>query len=212
MKHILVTASVLALLASPALAQSNSATPSSQSPSGVSSSATESSRTALNQQDHTFVQQAAEGGLAEVEMGRLAEQKATDPAVQEFGRWMVTDHEMANRRLKAIASREKVTVPNQMSSTQHSEYQKLQGLSGSQFDHQYMQGQLQAHQKTVALFEQQDKSGENRALKTFARQTLPMLRAHLQEAEILTKGGGVASNPSRTMGSGSSAPPAHSAH
>lgn len=209
MKQILATASVLALLATPVWAQSNR--PVSRSESATTSQhQKEAGKTALNQQDHSFVEQAAQGGLAEVEAGKLAEQKASDPAVQEFGRWMVTDHEMANRRLIGIAKRENVSIPNEPSSTQQSQNAQLQKLNGSQFDHQYIQNQVQGHQMMISLFEKQEKSGENRILKAYARQTLPLLRAHLQEAEILSQGAGVASTPSRTEGSGSSVPPARS--
>jgi hypothetical protein len=75
-----------------------------------------------------------------------------------------------------------------------------------------MQGQLQAHQTTIALFEQQQKAGENPFLKAFAQQSLPMLAAHLQEAEIQTGHGGVAGRPSGTTGSGSSTSPTQSGH
>jgi putative membrane protein len=212
MKQILATASVLALLATPVWAQSNRPASRTTESATTSQHQKEAGKTALNQQDHGFVEQAAQGGLAEVQAGKLAEQKASDPAVQEFGRWMVADHEMANKRLKGIAKREDVNIPNEPSSTQQSQYAQLQKLSGSQFDHQYIQGQVQGHQMMISLFEKQESAGGSRALKTYARQTLPLLRAHLQEAEILSKNMGVASTRSRTEGSGSSVPPARSTH
>lgn len=208
MKQILATASVLALLATPVWAQSNRPASRTAEPATTSQPEHATGKTALNQQDHSFVEKAAEGGLAEVKEAKLAEQKASDPAVQEFGRWMVADHEMANKRLKGIAHREGLTIPSQPNSTQQSQYAQLQKLSGSRFDHQYIQGQVQDHKKVISAFEQEESSGQNRALKAYARQTLPLLRAHLQEAETLSKTMGVASTQPRTEGSGSTMAPA----
>jgi predicted outer membrane protein len=129
MKGLFAAVSVVALLAGvPAWAQ---APASSQ---------------ALNDQDRMFLKQAGDGNLAEVKLGQLAMQKAANPAIQEFGRWMATDHGFANVRLAAIAKRIGVAGFQPKLNSQDQQMQrKLQGLSGAQFDRQYTQMMVRDH-------------------------------------------------------------------
>src|SRR5436190_2322256 len=75
-----------------------------------------------------FAPTAAQGGMAEVEMGQLALQRAADPAVKEFGQRMVTDHSRAGAELKAIASRKQIQLPTEVTSSQKSTIDKLSKL------------------------------------------------------------------------------------
>lgn len=162
----------------------------------------------LSQQDKTFVHEAGAGSLAEVELGQLAEQKAADPAVREFGRWMATDHGFANKWLESIMREEHESAQPTLTAEQKQEKQRLEGLSGTQFDQQYIQHMVQDHEKTVPLFQKQAKEGHNPAIKSFAENLTPVLEQHLTEAKELAGNNGMAAGQgtNATQRSGSSSP------
>jgi putative membrane protein len=132
--------------------------------------------------DEAFVRNAAEGGMAEVKLGQLAEEKAQSEEVKKFGRRMVEDHTKANEELKQIAQRENINLPTAESRKDSQEYESLSKLSGEAFDRAYAQEMVKDHQKDVSEFKQMATSAQNPALKQFAQQTLPTLESHLQEA------------------------------
>jgi putative membrane protein len=135
--------------------------------------------------DMDFVMMAGMGNTAEIEAGRLAEQKAKNGEVKEFGRMMVNDHSEAQSRLKSIASGTGWNPPDSVDAEHKAIKEKLQNLSGDEFDREYINAQVKDHQATVALFERQSTNGANAALREFASSTLPHLRMHLQKAEEL---------------------------
>lgn len=129
-----------------------------------------------------FANEAAQGGMAEVELGRLAAQKATDPSVRAFGQRMVADHSKASAELKAIATKKNMQLPSDMNSDQKSEMDKLAKLSGAEFDKEYMSAMVKDHEDDVKAFETQSKDGNDADVKAFAAKTLPTLQDHLQMA------------------------------
>ena len=131
----------------------------------------------------TFASNAAQGGMAEVEMGRLAAQRASDPEVKAFGERMVSDHSRANGELKSVASKKGLQLPTDMNSEQKSEIDKLSKLSGAEFDKQYMSAMVDDHKKDVKEFETQSKEGNDADIKSFAARTLPTLQEHLKMAQ-----------------------------
>jgi len=133
--------------------------------------------------DQAFAMKAMQGGMAEVELGRLATQKASSDDVKKFGQQMVDDHTKANDELKSIVSSKGVTAPSMADSKSESMKTKLSGLSGAAFDKAYMQDMVSDHRKDVAEFEKEANSGTDPELKAFAAKTLPTLRQHLQMAE-----------------------------
>jgi putative membrane protein len=147
----------------------------------------------LSQQDKTFIQEAGAGNLAEAELGQVAEQKATAPAVKEFGRWMYTDHGLtANPWLAAILRQEHETFQPTLTAEQKQLKQKLEGLSGAQFDQQFIEHMVQDHEKTIPVFEKEAREGHNPALKSYAQGLTPVLQQHLAEVKELAGTGGVA--------------------
>ena len=130
-----------------------------------------------------FATNAAQGGMAEVELGRLATQRAGDPSVREFGARMVADHSRANSELKSIAARKGIQLPGDMTSDQKSEMDKLAKMSGADFDKEYMSAMLKDHQDDVKDFETQSQGGDDGDIKDFASKTLPTLQHHLQMAQ-----------------------------
>ncbi len=155
--------------------------------------------------DKTFVTKAAEGGLAEVQLGQLAQQKAQDPKVKEFGQRMVDDHTKANDQLKSIASQKGVTLPTDLNAKDKAEMDRLNKLSGTQFDKAYMSHMVQDHTKDVSEFQKESKSGKDSDVKSFASTTLPTLQQHLQMAKQINQSSGAKASNSSSNSSDMSA-------
>lgn len=137
--------------------------------------------------DARFAVEAAYGGMAEVRLGQLAQKNSGSQAVKDFAQKMVSDHSKANEELKGIASREKIALPADLSKADLGTYKKLSKLKGAEFDKAYASLMVKDHEKDVAEFERQATRGENPSLKEFARDTLPTLHEHLQQAGALEK-------------------------
>jgi putative membrane protein len=146
----------------------------------------------LNNEDKQFINKVEDGNLAEAGLGQLAEQKAAEPAVKEFGRWMAADHAFANKRLVAIAKDAAYQHQPTLTEKDKALQQKLQPLSGTQFDEEYLKGMVQDHQQTIALFEAEAQSGQYQHLKAYAQNLLPVLQQHLAEAQELAARAGAA--------------------
>lgn len=129
-----------------------------------------------------FVLKAAKGGLAEVEFGRLAAEKATDPDVKQFGQKMVDDHSKANDELKTIAQQKGIALPTELDAKDKRTRDHLAKLSGAAFDRAYMSDMVKDHTKDVAEFRKESKSGKDSDVKAFAGKTLPTLEEHLKLA------------------------------
>ena len=143
--------------------------------------------TALAAGDKTFVQKAAVGGIAEVEMGKMAQQKASNDQVKQFGSRMVEDHSRANDELKKIASSKGIALPTELDAKHKAKMDKMQKLSGAQFDRAYMDDMVADHKEDVSEFQKQAKSGSDADIKGFASKTLPTLQEHLTLAESTDK-------------------------
>jgi putative membrane protein len=141
--------------------------------------------------DSSFYKNAAEGGLSEVELGRLAQQKATNPAVKEFGAMMVRDHTAANERLKALAATKQVVLPDSPSLTQKASKTKLDMMSGDSFDKSYVKGMIEDHKSDIKEFQKEASEGKDPQAKAFAAATLPTLRTHLEKIEAIAKSAGI---------------------
>ncbi len=144
-------------------------------PSRASPSA--AAKDTLNQEDQTFVKEAGIGGMAEVELSKVA-QKSDNADVKSFADRMIWDHTTVNEELIRIATGLGVDVPKAVDPDHERMRQKLQTLHGKPFDEQYMQGMVDDHNKAVKLFQQEERSGSNAALKQFAQKTLPVLQEH----------------------------------
>jgi putative membrane protein len=140
---------------------------------------------AVGSQDEKFVKDAAVGGMMEVELGRLAVQKAANGDVKKFGQRMTDDHGKTNAQLKQLASQKSISLPTTLPADKRQEVQNLSKLSGAEFDKMYMSHMVKDHKKNVSEFEKQSSNGGDASLKSFAQQTLPTLREHLQLAQNL---------------------------
>ena len=145
------------------------------------------------QADHSFYRNIAEGGMAEVDLGKLAEQKSTDPKVKDFAQMMVKDHSAANEKLESLASSKHIALPKTLDASHEATKTKLEGMSGSNFDKSYVESQLKAHEKTVNLLQKEISSGQDADAKAFAQSVLPTIKEHLQAVRTLASEQGVRS-------------------
>ncbi|HEV7517175.1 MAG TPA: DUF4142 domain-containing protein [Thermoanaerobaculia bacterium] len=136
--------------------------------------------------DKKFMMNAAQGGMEEVEMGKLAAANATNADVKAFGQKMVDDHSKANDQLKQLAQTKGVTLPADMTKAQHGDMDKLSKMTGDAFDHAYVKMMVKDHKKDVAEFAKESKSAKDADLKSWAGTTLPTLEDHLKMIQDLS--------------------------
>ena len=156
-------------------------TPSNNNPgrSPNSPAGGETSPTSLSSRDRTFVMQAGQLSMMEVELGRLAVQRGSSAGVKQYGQEMVEDHTRANQELMQLAMQKKVELPTEMSTQNTALIDRLSGLSGKSFDTAYKQAMIDSHNQAIALFQAQSQQGQDPQLKAWATQKLPKLQAHL---------------------------------
>lgn len=156
------------------------------------------SGTALSGADRKFMMEAANGGMAEVQMGQLALQKATNDQVKQFAQKMVDDHGKANDELKALAAQKGVTLPTDVDAKIKAKMTRMQGLSGAAFDQAYVADMHKDHIKDVAAFQKEANTGKDSDVKGWAAKTLPTLQGHLDQIKGIHDGMGGKGNMKKT--------------
>ncbi len=137
----------------------------------------------VDETDKKFMHEAAIGDAAEIELGQMAQQQASDPQVKSFGRRMVKDHSQADDLLKNVAASQHVSLPTDLDPKHNDVKQSLSKLSGPAFDRAYMQMMVIEHTQDVSKFRQEASQAHDPAVKNFAAQSVPILESHLNEAK-----------------------------
>lgn len=130
--------------------------------------------------DLAFINDAAPGGMAEVELGKLALSKAQNAEVKAFAQKMIDDHSKAGDELKQLAAQKKVTLPPDVLPKHKEAMEKLSKLTGADFDREYVKAMVEDHEKDVTAFEAVSKTATDADVKAFAAKTLPTLKMHLE--------------------------------
>lgn len=177
MKTFLTGGIVLGLAAAPALA--------GQQPT-TAAKADKAMAYAKNS-DETFVMKAAKGGIAEVELGKLAVEKAASDEVKKFGQRMVDDHGRAGEELKTLAGNKHLALPTDIDPQEKALHDRLAKLSGPSFDQAYMQAMVADHRKDLNEFRMESKMGKDADVKGWAAKTLPMIEDHVKLAQNTTR-------------------------
>ena len=151
----------------------------------VSGAQQSSSRAASG--DNSFAMKAAQANLAEVELGKLALQKAMRDEVKKFAQMMIDDHGKALDELKGLAGSKKITLPTEIDAEHKKLSDRLSKMSGAAFDRDYMQAMVDGHRKVAADFRKESQSGSDAELKSWAAKTLPTVEAHLKQAETVNR-------------------------
>ncbi len=134
----------------------------------------------LKNKDEHFAKEAVKGGMAEVEMGKMGQKKATDLRVKEFATMMVNDHSKANSELNSILMSKKIVMSDENKNKMNDH--DLMNKTGMDFDKEYMKMMVEDHKNVIDLFEKESQSGDDADLKAFATKTLPTLKKHLESA------------------------------
>lgn len=134
---------------------------------------------AVSDDDAKFATAAANGGMAEVALGKLASEKATNAQVKQFGSMMVTDHGKANDELMAIAKAKNITLPATVDTEHQQKMDELSKKTGADFDKAYVDAMVDGHKKTLDLMQNEAKNGKDADLKAFAAKTAPIVQMHL---------------------------------
>lgn len=134
---------------------------------------------AVDEADAKFTTQAAVGGMAEVELGKLALEKSSNPQVKEFATMMVKDHGMANTELMAIAKQKNITLPSTVDDEHKKKMDDLSKKSGADFDKAYVDAMVSGHKSTLKLMEDELRDAKDADLKAFATKTAPIVQSHL---------------------------------
>lgn len=134
-----------------------------------------------------FAEDAAKGGLMEVQLGNVAENNASAQAVKDFGRMMVDDHSRINNQLKDLASKKNVTLPTAVSNDQQKDIDKLSKETGTNFDKDYVAMMIKDHEKDIADFKKAGEKIKDPDFKDFIIKTLPTLQKHLDAVKAIKK-------------------------
>jgi len=133
----------------------------------------------VNDADRQFVNKAASDGVAEVELGQIATQRAARPSVRSFAQRMVTDHGRSNTELATLARSKSIELPAKVDASQQAMRDRLSALNGADFDRAYMSEMVRDHTEDVAMFERAAEVSTDPDIKAWAARSLPMLREHL---------------------------------
>jgi putative membrane protein len=166
--------------AAPALAQTSTTTTTSQS-------GTTAEAGAVAESDQKFVKKVAQDNIAEIDLGTLAQERAQSDEVKQFADRMIQDHGKANEELEGIAQSKKVVIPTEADEEHSKLRSELAELEGEKFDQRYMQIMAENHEKAVELFQQQIDQSQDKELKAFAENTLPVIKEHFSQAQSMVQ-------------------------
>ena len=141
--------------------------------------------------DSSFYKHLAEGGMAEVELGQLAQSKSQDTSVKNFAAMMVKDHSAANEELKQLAASKNLKLPSGPGTMHEAKKLELKALSSESFDKSYVSNQVKGHKATVDLLNKEIESGQDADAKAFAQKVLPTVQAHLSAIEKIAAAKGI---------------------
>ncbi len=181
LQRLMFLAVAIAALGAMSMAQSSAGQGMGQHQNVPSSMSTSSA--AMKSPDHRFIKEAAQGGMAEVELGNLAQQNSSSAAVKEFGNRMVTDHTKANDGLRQIADQKGITLPTTTDAKDEQTSKMLESKQGAAFDKAYMRDMVKDHEADIAAFRHEAEYGKDPQVKAWAQQTLPVLEEHLSLAK-----------------------------
>ena len=136
----------------------------------------------VNPAEQAFLRHAAEINIADVDLAQLAQENSSAESVKQFAQRVINDHTNNEQKVKDLAARVDVVLPDQLSANQTDEYARLTKLSGPEFEHAYINDMIQGHEQAISQYENEAKTATNSAVRMYASETLPMLREHLKLA------------------------------
>jgi len=166
----------------------NTATDANTPTSSATDANTGSTNSVVTDEKSTeFLKKVTNSGMAEVQLAKLAQQKATIGAVKNFAAMLERDHTAANQQVKSLADQRNVTVPSTISDDKQKMYNDMEKKTGKAFDKDYISMMIKAHGDGISLFENTRSNASDIDVKNFADKTLPTLRMHLDSAKAIQK-------------------------
>ncbi|KAB8334773.1 DUF4142 domain-containing protein [Scytonema tolypothrichoides VB-61278] len=167
-------------------------TPGTTSPSGgtTSSPRTTTPNGSLTALDKEFMTKAAQSDQTEIQTSQLALKRSQNKEVKDFAQRMIKEHTNSSQQLKQIAKKKSFTLPKDIGQENKALLTKLTKLNGKNFDQAYMQGQVQAHTKTLADYQNYLSQGQDPDLSAFANKIAPIVAEHQQMAQNMAGGAG----------------------
>lgn len=145
----------------------------------------ENKTSSVSEDDAEFAVMAADAGMTEVELGKVALAKSTNANVKKYAQMMVDDHTAANNKLLSIASAKMITLPSAISDEHKKHIDDMSNMSGKEFDKAYIDMMVNDHNKVVDAFKKENETTQDAELKSFTAETLPVLTKHYEEAKSL---------------------------
>lgn len=142
-------------------------------------------KSSLSAADTVFIENAAQGGMAEIQMGKTAVGKSTDDKVKALAQRIVDDHTKADAALKTLAESKKVSFPSSPTKDAQKENDKLQSMKVSGFDQAWSKAMVKDHQDAIKMFTQEGKDTKDTDIQQFVKSNLPTLKSHLDAAQQL---------------------------
>ena len=149
--------------------------------------ATNTTGVVTDEKSSTFLMKATNSGMAEVQLAKLAQQKATIDAVKNFAAMLDKDHTAVNDQVKSMAAQRNVSLPSTPSDDKQKMYSDMEKMTGKSFDKEYISMMVKSHQDGIDLFEDTKNSATDIDVKNFADKTLPALKMHLDSAKAIQK-------------------------
>jgi len=141
----------------------------------------------VSAEDKHFMKEAMEGDMAEIQLARLAQQKASSSQVKEFAQRMIDDHTKLDAEMKPMAQQFGVEAPTDLSAKHKAVQSKLQGLSGDNFDQEYVKAMVSDHSEDDQAFLREQTMAKDPTLKNAVTQAEPIIAEHLRMAKDLEK-------------------------
>lgn len=187
--NLIVAIAVSGLMFQACNSKPKDSTASADSVNAVKDSTTNGSTgIAVDANDAKFAVDAANGGMTEIALSKIAAMKTTNSKVKEFADMMITDHGKAGDELKAVAQKKNITLPDSLSADSKKAVDDLTKKSGTDFDKAYINKMVDDHKATVSMFEDGSKNIKDADLKAFVDKTLPTIKGHLDHVNTLKAG------------------------
>ena len=142
----------------------------------------------LSANDKDFVEYAGEVDLTAIQLGRLAQNRASNSEVKNFGRSLAQEHSEDLAKLTTAANKVGAVAPNNLDEIHKAIVGRVKGHRGKNFDHQFLKAVINEHENAVVSFQREADHGSNADLQAYAKVTLPSLEQHLKEAKQLPSG------------------------
>jgi putative membrane protein len=138
-----------------------------------------------------FAMKAAEGGMLEVKLSQLAQQKADDQQIKDLAKQLEQDHTQANNQLMAVAKQKNINLPSDLKGEAKECYEAFQQLQGKDFDNAYLLFNVKDHLKDIMMFQKESQNGTDQDIKQWATQTLPHLQQHAAHINKVAQAAGL---------------------